>query len=114
MSDHQRGYRNIWKSDMSDKIYVIPGTSIQGREYVKNRCAKRYADGETTGVAMHEYVIVNEGDITKLRGISNPHGVFVGTWRERKDLHDICIQLNVSHDFQNAAIQQIMKDELGY
>jgi hypothetical protein len=98
---------------MSDKIYVIPGTGVQGYDYVKKQCAKRYADGDTS-VSMSEYVIITEGLVNRLRGIRNPHGVFIGSWRQRKDLHDICVQLNVCHDFQNAAIHQIMKDELGY
>jgi hypothetical protein len=108
-------YQNIWTpdEDMRDKIYVIPGTGSEGYEYVKKQCVKRYAAGETS-VPMSDYVIINEGGVAMLRGIRNPHGVFIGTWRDRKDLHDICIQLNLSHNFRNAAIHEIMRDYLGY
>jgi hypothetical protein len=98
---------------MKHLIYVIPGTYYQGLDYAKKQCGKRYDDGDTS-VSISEYVIISEGQVDRLRGIRNPHGVFIGSWRQRYDLHDICVQLNLSHDFQNAAIHKIMKDELGY
>jgi hypothetical protein len=98
---------------MSDKIYVIPGNHAEGARYAREHCMKRYDAGDTSA-SLSDYVVVEYGQVDKLRGLRNPHGVFIGTWRERKDLHDICIQLNLSHDFQNAAIQKIMKDHLGY
>jgi hypothetical protein len=98
---------------MSDKIFVIPGTHTEGALYAREHCGKRYAAGDTSA-SLSDYVVVEYGRVDKLRGTRNPHGVFIGTWRDRKDLHDICIQLNLSHDFQNPAIQKIMQDHLGY
>jgi hypothetical protein len=110
------GYRNIWwtvNEDIHDKIYVIPGTHTEGAMYAKEQCQLRWNSGDTSA-CLSDYVVVEYGRVDKLRGVRNPHGMFVGTWREREDLHDICIQLNLSHDHQNAAIQKIMKDYLGY
>jgi hypothetical protein len=98
---------------MSDKIYVIPGTHTEGAMYAREQCSKRFAAGDTSA-SLSDYVVVEYGRVDKLRGVRNPHGVFIGTWRERKDLHDICIQLNLSHNFHNAAIHKIMQEHLGY
>jgi hypothetical protein len=111
MASNQRTYQNTWS--VSEKIYVIPGNQKQGLDYVKKHCMNRIIDGETSA-SMSDYVIVTEGQVDKLRGIHNPRGVFVGTWKERKDLHDICIQLNLSHDNSNVVIHRIMQQYLGY
>ena len=98
---------------MSDKIFVIPGTWREGALYAREQCNKRYAAGDTSA-SLSDYVVVDYGRVEKLMGVRDPHGVFIGTWRERKDLHEICHILLSKHDFQNAAIQKIMRDHLGY
>jgi hypothetical protein len=41
-----------------------------------------------------------------LRGIENPHGVFIGTWYERKDMYDILIQLVAASRVDNPALRK--------
>jgi hypothetical protein len=98
---------------MSDRIYVIPGTHTEGAMYAREQCSKRFAAGDTSA-SLSDYVVVEYGRRDKLMGTRNPHGVFIGTWRDRKDLREICYILLSRHDFQNAAIQKIMKEDLGY
>ena len=77
------------------KIFVIAGTVQQAEQWIKGNLEKRKNDGVTT-LSWSDYVIVR--DPTKLRGYSNPHGVFIGTWKERKDMEEIFQQLLMSHD----------------
>jgi hypothetical protein len=97
---------------MGDKIYVIPGTHTEGALYAREQCSKRFAAGDTSA-SLSDYVVVEYGQRDKLMGTRNPHGVFIGTWRDRKDLHEIC-HILLSRDFQNAAIHKIMQEHLGY
>ena len=41
-----------------------------------------------------------------LRGIENPHGVFIGTWYQRKDIHPILERLVVSSRIDNPALRK--------
>lgn len=41
-----------------------------------------------------------------LRGIRDPHGVFIGTWYERKDMDDILMQLVVASRVDNPALRK--------
>lgn len=68
------------------KIFVIAGTSSQALDWIRNNQTKRYNNGETD-IGMGDYVIVSE--VNKLRGVTDPHGVFVGTWKTRVDLVQI-------------------------
>lgn len=72
------------------KKLVIAGNSQQATDWMKQDASKRFAAGDTS-VSLSDYIIVSSVD--KIRGISNPHGVFVGTWIERSDLESIFIQL---------------------
>jgi hypothetical protein len=94
------------------KIYVIPGTHNEATNWIMHDCNRRGKSGNP--VSLSDYVTVLDGDIHRLRGLRNPRGVFVGTWREREDLHEICVQLNLSHNCQNVVIHRIMIEELGY
>ena len=98
---------------MSDRIYVIPGNHSEGAMYAREHCGKRYAAGDTSA-SLSDYVVVEYGRADKLMGVRNPHGVFMGTWQDRKDLREICIQLSVCHQYGNAVIKKIMKEKLGY
>jgi hypothetical protein len=41
-----------------------------------------------------------------LRGIRDPHGVFIGTWYERKDIDDILMQLVAASRVDNPALRK--------
>lgn len=68
------------------KKFVIAGNHEQAKHWINNHLKKRQAAGETT-LSSSEYVIVHGSDV--LRGRGEVHGVFIGTWRERKDIEEI-------------------------
>lgn len=68
------------------KIFVIAGNRQQADQWIKTNLEKRSKSGSTT-LSWSDYVVVS--DVNKLRGIQDPHGVFIGTWRERLDTYEI-------------------------
>jgi hypothetical protein len=72
------------------KIFVIAGNHEQATVWMKENIKKRMANGETT-VSYSDYVLRVSQET--LRGVANPHGVFIGTWKERDDLNDIFMNL---------------------
>ena len=44
-----------------------------------------------------------------LRGIENPHGVFIGTWYNRKDIHEILNRLVVSSRVNNPGLNKAIE-----
>ena len=67
---------------MSD-VYVVAGTYAQYLLY----CRKKTSDGKF-------YIYVSGPDM--LRGILDPHGVFIGTWMNRPDAGQIVDNLMVA------------------
>ena len=47
--------------------------------------------------------------INVLRGIRDPHGVFIGTWYERKDIYDILLILLTASSVENTEIRKAIK-----
>ena len=76
------------------KIFVIAGTVSEAEQWIKGNLEKRKNDGVTT-LSWSDYVIVR--DPTKLKGYSQPHGVFIGSWRDRKDMEEIFQILLLNH-----------------
>lgn len=72
------------------KKLVIAGNTQQATDWMKQDAFKRFNSGDTS-VSLSDYIIVSRFDF--IRGIRNPHGVFVGTWIERTDLEPIFIHL---------------------
>ena len=86
------------------KIFVIAGNSHQAEQWIKGNLEKRKNDGVTT-LSWSDYVIVR--DPTKLKGYSNPHGVFIGTWRYRTDMEEIFQELLQRHDITQQSHRHI-------
>jgi hypothetical protein len=86
------------------KIIVIPGNYNQGLNWAERNCRTRWNNGSTS-VSLSDYIIVTNPD--QLHGIRNPHGVFVGTWRERDDIREIIQMLHYQSYIENPALQQI-------
>jgi hypothetical protein len=86
------------------KIIVIPGNYNQGLDWAEKDCRKRWNNGSTS-CSLSDYIIVTNPE--HLRGIRNPHGVFVGTWRERDDIREIIQTLYYQSNIENPALQQI-------
>jgi len=86
------------------KTIVIAGNYNQGLNWAESDCKKRWANGNTS-ISLSEYIIVSNAN--QLRGIQDPHGVFVGTWREREDIEEIITVLLMQSRSTNNALQRI-------
>ena len=89
------------------KQLVIAGSYEQAQLWIQNDLAKRSAAGETT-FNLSEYSIVHNQD--QLRGMRDPKGIFVGSWRERKDIFEILNMLlvNMTIPSKKAIIQDLL------
>ena len=75
-----------------DKIFVIAGSKMQADQWITNKITSMISNSQNLiYVARSNYVCVDHTSI--LRGIRNPHGVFIGTWRDRSDIKDIIMAL---------------------
>jgi len=89
------------------KTFVIAGTHEQGMRWVKQNITD-YATTHGSWRSLSDYVIVNSE--INLKGYSNPRGVFVGTWRERRDLKEILLQLHLQSNPANPKILELMRE----
>jgi len=87
-----------------NKCIVIPGNYNQGLDWAEKNCKKRWNSGDTSA-SLSEYIIIT--DVKQLFGIQNPRGVFVGSWRERNDIHDIVMQLQLCCSGENPRLTKV-------
>jgi hypothetical protein len=73
------------------KTLVIAGTYHEANYWIIQDLGKKYPS--MTSLSMSDYSIVHNAD--QLRGMRDPKGIFVGTWRERKDIFEILNMLLV-------------------
>jgi hypothetical protein len=73
------------------KTLVIAGNAHEANYWIIQDLGKKYP--RNTLLAMSDYIIVHSLD--QLRGMRNPNGIFIGTWRERKDIFEILNMLLV-------------------
>lgn len=76
-------------------IYVIAGREPEAYEYINRKLEERIRNGESVS-KIDDYKYVHSANI--LRGTINPSGVFVGSWRQRKDIEEIIITLLQRHE----------------
>ena len=89
-------------------IYVVAGNHEQAYQYINRKLEERIRNGELVSVSkVDDYTYVR--DVNTLRGISNPKGVFIGSWKERKDIKDIVQQLMVTQTHVNPTLIKIWK-----
>lgn len=67
-------------------IYVVAGNFHQAKNYIARKRHEAFAAG-TPPLLQDSHLYVK--DVTSLKGIQDPHGVFIGTWKERMDIYDI-------------------------
>lgn len=89
------------------KIYVIAGTVQEAKLWSNANYQKRVASGDQPD-GMNQYVYVDSA--TRVRGIQNPHGVFVGNWLGRPDILEIVEALMTASTHVNPALGKIYKD----
>ena len=76
-------------------IYVIAGNQQQFVDYVQRNIEWRHHCGEFSA-STTDYVYV--ADTRSLMGIKEPHGVFIGTFKEREDISEILTQLLTTYE----------------
>lgn len=67
---------------MTDKFYVVAGTYDQYVNYARTKTDDKF------------YIYVSGPDM--LRGLKDPHGIFIGTWIDRHDIEDIILNLRIA------------------
>jgi hypothetical protein len=70
------------------RIYIVAGTYDQFEHYVQTKLSTHDNLSEWP-----RYIYVHSAYV--LRGLSNPEGFFVGTWRERKDISEIKLAIKI-------------------
>ena len=68
------------------KTFVIAGNHEQARTWIKQNITD-YANTHGAWRSLSDYITVSGPE--QLRGYSDPHGVFIGNWYERKDIREI-------------------------
>jgi hypothetical protein len=66
-----------------ERKYVVAGNHAQYRLWLQQK-----------GFDPHEYVYVPTAE--RFRGLSNPHGFFIGTYNERNDIDEIKLQIKLA------------------
>jgi hypothetical protein len=88
------------------RILVIAGNFSEATSWVMKECARRIAAGEQS-VCMSQYSYINNS--LMIRGLRDPSGVFVGTWRDRSDIREIVRNLHYACTIVNPALENIRK-----
>jgi hypothetical protein len=94
------------------KTLVIAGTYHEANYWIIQDLGKKYPSN--TSLSMSDYIIGHSAD--QLRGWRDPSGIFIGTWRERKDIFEILNMLLVNMTIpskhkiiQNLLVQHIIE-----
>jgi hypothetical protein len=87
-------------------IYVVAGNHEEAYQYINRKLEERIRNGEQVS-KVDDYTYVR--DVNTLRGILNPKGVFIGSWKDRKDIGDIVQQLVVTQSHVNPVLIKILK-----
>ena len=88
------------------KTLVIAGTHHEANYWIIQDLGKKYPS--MTSLSMSDYSIVHSPD--QLRGMRDPKGIFIGTWRNRKDIFEILNMLlvNVTIPYKHKIIQDLL------
>jgi hypothetical protein len=88
-------------------IFVVAGNHEQAYQYINKKLEERIRNGEEVS-RVDDYSYVR--DVMTLKGISNPRGVFIGTWKERKDILEIVQTLMMNSINPNPVVGKIWKE----
>jgi hypothetical protein len=88
------------------KIYVIAGNT---QEFLHYRAEKFTSLKDTVDdISINDFVNVSSCNV--LRGVTDPHGVFIGTWRNRLDITEVLNTLSLYQHAPNAALDKIRSE----
>lgn len=88
------------------KYYVVAGTRAEYNEFIKRKTIELYDSG-IVDISLSHFVYA---DISNLKGISNPRGFFIGTWKERHDIVNIVLQLRMVTHIINPALEMLWEE----
>jgi hypothetical protein len=83
---------------MNKYLYIIAGNRNEFAEYVHRKVSEMDIAAST-----YRYVV----DINSIRGLINPVGAFIGTWKERKDIVEIVAYLRSATNNGNPSLDRI-------
>jgi hypothetical protein len=95
------------------KTLVIAGNANEAKYWIITDIGKKYPTN--TSLQYNDYIIVSNPD--QLRGMRDPKGIFVGTWKQRTDIFELLNRLLVQmtdpikHNIiQNLLVEHIIKE----
>lgn len=77
---------------MKDKIYIVAGNLKEATDFRRQKIEQMLNDGHTSLTLSH-FIIVDRVD--QLSGLSEVHGFFYGSFREREDIRDIVRRIRI-------------------
>jgi hypothetical protein len=86
-----------------NKILVIAGTHGQAMDWMRRNAAERWIADQTASLS--DYTIVDHP--RQIMGLRDPHGVFVGTWRERPNILEIVEELMLATINANGSLNRV-------
>ena len=88
------------------KTLVIAGNTAEAKHWIIQDLNKKYPSN--TSLSMSDYIIGHSPD--QLRGMRDPKGIFIGTWRNRKDIFEILSTLlvNMTDQTKHKIIQNLL------
>ena len=87
---------------MNEKIYIIAGNHNEYMQWVKKNIDRIYQSNPTGSISISSFVYVN--GLQTLRGHKKVHGYFIGTFRDRLDIHDIVNQIRLTNDVPDSRV----------
>ena len=88
------------------KYFVVAGTREEFNKFIKEKALEMFGAGNTS-VSLSDFVYAN---VDNLKGISDPRGFFIGTWRERLDALNILLILRMASHTQNPVLEALWKE----
>ncbi len=94
---------------MNEKYFVVAGNHQQYKDFVRRKCEELYLIGKE--VSLSNFVFAT---CDSLKGHSNPHGWFIGTWKDRADIGYLMVQLIITTREDSPSKDTLLKlaDEL--
>lgn len=89
------------------KFFVIAGHASEAYYWINREIEQEAAAGNLVNKSDYIYV----SDVSKLKGYANPHGRFVGSWKNRQDIILIIEQLLIASHNPNPALLKV-RDEI--
>jgi hypothetical protein len=95
----------------SDRVYVVAGNHQEFKAFVDRKLKQTYDECQSKGtlfmLTMSHFQYVHSADT--FRGVINPTGYFIGTWKKRKDLKSILTYMQAATHGNNPIIESVWR-----